>query len=393
MIRSRLRNLVVAVFLSSLGDSLIPVAFALESTKRDSSGTLLSGVLLALWAGRFLGSVAARRIPPSAHPARQMIAADAVRLLAQAGLLAVLLGGASWQGAAMIASSGIYGVATAFFVPGRFMLLPAICPKENLGRANAILSVMGDCFGIAGPAAASLLVLRLGFASVLWIDVFSFGVGALVMATLWGVRAAGGASAEAPEAAEDDPVKARLPRWVNAGLGSWLLVATAIGFMGVAGPTVVIANVGERAWAAVAVALAIGSLAGSVSMLRLQLSRPRWQVFHVIACGAYALQIFCFGFSGHLAALVIPGVVGSALVTATGISWDTLGQRVGGGTPAEVHTFATRDQLVNTIGIPAGTLLFSAAGFAHVQLWALGLVLAGVVLAALPVVLTRDVKA
>lgn len=49
MLKTRARNLVFAVVASALGDGLIPTAFAIQSFKLDSSGRLLTFVLIALW--------------------------------------------------------------------------------------------------------------------------------------------------------------------------------------------------------------------------------------------------------------------------------------------------------------------------------------------------------
>jgi len=73
MLKTRARNLVFAVVASALGDGLIPTAFAIQSFKLDSSGRLLTFVLIALWSAKLISSLALDKIPTPAFPARIMV--------------------------------------------------------------------------------------------------------------------------------------------------------------------------------------------------------------------------------------------------------------------------------------------------------------------------------
>lgn len=53
-----------AAVVSGLGDGLIPIAFALQAHRVDSSGRGLTVVLISLWAGRFVSSLVVRKLPP-----------------------------------------------------------------------------------------------------------------------------------------------------------------------------------------------------------------------------------------------------------------------------------------------------------------------------------------
>lgn len=67
MLKTRSRNLVYAVVASALGDGLIPTAFAIQSFQLDSSGRLLTFVLIALWSAKLISSLALDKVltPPS----------------------------------------------------------------------------------------------------------------------------------------------------------------------------------------------------------------------------------------------------------------------------------------------------------------------------------------
>ena len=72
-----------AAVVSGLGDGLIPIAFALQAHRVDSSGRGLTVVLISLWAGRFVSSLVVRKLPPPHRPVTWMLGSDVVRMLAQ----------------------------------------------------------------------------------------------------------------------------------------------------------------------------------------------------------------------------------------------------------------------------------------------------------------------
>ena len=360
------RRLVSAAFVSGLGGSLIPIAFTLESHRIEPSGWGLTVVLLSLWGGRFVGMLVVQRSGPARNPVRMMIGSDVVRFIAQAGLLAwLVLGGVASDGPgpaimAMAVSSAVYGIATSFFQPARFTAIPRIVPAKYHGQANAWLSILGDAFAIAGPLAGSVVVLLLGFNAVLLIDAVGFLIGIILLA---GVRIPASVEVVVPSTDEKivktERVRTNLPRWVNMGLLTWLFVALTIGLLGTAGPTLVIERNSPQIWAVTAACMAVGSLLGSASSLLGVLRKVPWKYLHLLCCVGIALQLLCFLFVPVPLALWAAGFIGSALTTVSGIRWDTLGQSIGD--EVRVHTFAARDQIVNTVGIPAGMLVFGVA--------------------------------
>lgn len=358
-------RLFFAAFVSGLGGSLVPIAFALESHRIEPSGWGLTVVLLSLWSGRFVGMFTVQRIRPARNPVRVMIFSDLVRFVAQAGLLSWLLatGAGSGHGEAIAAlsiSSGIYGIALAFFQPARFTVIPRLIPAEHRGRVNAWLSVLGDVFAVTGPLIGSLVFLSLGFEAVLLIDSIGFLLGIVVLA---GLRLSDTSSEPVPLAEAPIDTKRyrpRLPPGINIGLLTWLFVALTIGLLGTAGPTLVIEQNSPATWAVTAAFMAAGSLVGSASSLLGFLQKIPWRYLHVLCCLSIAVQLLCFLFIPVPVLLWAAGFLGAALTTASGIHWDTLGQSIGD--EAVVHTFAARDQIVNTVGVPAGMLLFGIAG-------------------------------
>jgi MFS family permease len=360
------RRIIIAAFVSGLGDALIPIAFAIESHRVEPSGWGFTVVLLSLWIGRFAGMFIVRRSKPSANPVRVMIASDIVRFTAQIGLLVWLLllsthgDGTVATISALAVSAGVYGIATAFFQPARFTAIPRIVPPEHLGHANSLLSIISDGLATAGPLAGSVILLSIGFKAILLIDSISFLIGIVLLMGIKVTRTDPTTAAmihddqEPTDTAANDIV---LPSWVNIGLITWLFAALAIGLLGVAGPTFVIDRNSALVWAVTAACMAIGSLVGSaVSLVLDSVKSTRWVYLQLLCCLGLAAEVLCFLFISIPVVVWISGFLGSALVTVSGIRWDTLGQSVG--SEAQIHAFAVRDQIVNTIGIPAGMLVF-----------------------------------
>lgn len=383
-----------AALISGLGDGLIPIAFALQAHRLDSSGRGLTAVLIALWAGRFISSLIVRRLPPPARPATWMLASDCVRLLAQWGLVAwVVVQGDSI--AAFAVSSFTYGCASSFFAPARFGLLAQLFSNSQRTRVNGALSMLGDVLFIAGPLIGTAAVLSLGFRSVLLIDGATFLVAMALVLPFWSVHRAAQATDSQEEFNSIDPTvppepdkvpphaaegrssqssPTGLPRWVSVGLGTWLAAAVVNGFLGSAGPTWIMNTFDERTWGFMAASLAVGSLLGSAATILRMLERVRFSTLQFLMLLLLAGQVTALAFSPVFALIAVVGAGASLVMTASGIAWDSLGQSL----PHEdlVHQFATRDQLVFTAGTPVGMVLFAmSSGFPSASAVTLAVVL------------------
>ena len=363
LLKTRAKNLVLAVVASALGDGLIPTAFAIQSFKLDSSGRLLTFVLIALWSAKLISSLALDKIPTPVFPARIMVLSDFGRALAQVGLLVYLLLFANFWGPALIISSFLCGFFAPWFGPNRFSLLASILTGEERRKINSLLSAIGDALFLAGPLLGSALTLGLGFKAVLVIDTFTFVISMAFIASYWNVRSKSGQQ-EAPEekTAEPSPEKAaiphiRLPRWAVHGLVTWLIVATTIGFIGSAAPTSVMDRFSEATWGWIASIGAAGSLLGSLLSSFPMWKKVHWNLLQIALCAAYAGHLLALFLSSSIYVIAIATSLSGALTAISGITWDVLGQEL----PSDdlVNRFAVRDQIVNTVGIPVGMLLFA----------------------------------
>lgn len=363
LLKTRARNLVFAVVASALGDGLIPTAFAIQSFKLDSSGRLLTFVLIALWSAKLISSLALDKIPTPAFPAKIMVLSDFGRALAQAGLLAYLVLFPSYWGPALIVSSFLYGFFTPWFGPNRFSLLAAILTGEDRRKINSLLSAIGDALFLAGPLLGSALTLGLGFKAVLAVDTLTFAISMAFIASYWSVRSKSGHQEE-PEEETTEPAQEkatdphiRLPRWSVHGLVTWLIVATTIGFIGSAAPTSVMDRFSESTWGWIASVGAAGSLVGSLLSSFPVWKKVHWNLLQIALCAAYAGHLLALFLADSIYIIAIATALSGALTAISGITWDVLGQELS--SDDLVNRFAVRDQIVNTVGIPTGMLLFA----------------------------------
>lgn len=345
-------RIALAYTISGLGDSIIPASFAIQSYRLDKSGRLLTIVLLSLWLGRLLSSIAAQRLPAPIFPARWMILSDVVRMLAQLLLLWWVVAQSSHFAMAFFVSCLSYGLATAFFNPARFELISIVCETEKEKvRLNSLLSAVGDVLFVCGPLIGTFITVRGSFETALLVDSLTFAVSILILASFWPLTRG---KHSVPE--EESYAKEKLPAWVNPGLATWFVLSASIGFLGTAAPTLVMQHFDERMWGWVAAGAAAGSLAGSAGSVVLTFA---FRYKQALALFLSAVYIVLLVWAPSVALIVAAAAISSALTTMAGISWDVAGQSFD--SAVLVHQFATKDQLVNTAAIPTGMVIFGIA--------------------------------
>lgn len=261
--------------ISSLGDRLAPVAMAFAVLDLTGSVTDLGVVLAAqtIPMGTFvlLGGVWADRLARR----RVMLVSDFMRAASQGATATLLLTGTAhvWQLAALQA---VYGLAAAFFGPAALALLPETLPVEELQRANALLALSGNVAAVIGPAVAGVIVTALRPGWGLAIDALTFVGSAACLRVM-------------PVVAPGVRQRASVLKELRAGWSAfasrrwaWITVACFTLYIGLGwAPFQVLAPQvartalgGPGAWAAIAVALGVGSIAGGLIALRVSPRHP-----------------------------------------------------------------------------------------------------------------------
>ena len=271
----------------------MPVALAFAVLNLTGSATSLGIVLAAqtipLVLFVLLGGVWADRLP------RRLVMAtsDLVRAASQGVCAVLLLTGTAhlWELAALQA---VYGTARAFFDPAALSVVPQTVDAGQLQRANSLLALTGNVAAVAGPAVAGVIVAAAEPGWGLAFDAVTFLASAACVHAM-------------PPVIAEVRVRATLLHELRHGWGAfrarrWLWVTVAcftlyIGFAWapwqVLGPQIARLSLGgPGAWAAIAVALGAGSVAGGVIALR---ARPRhpfrlsFAIFAVVTPTLFAL--------------------------------------------------------------------------------------------------------
>lgn len=271
--QSAFRLLFAARSISSLGDRLVPVALAFAVLNLTGSATSLGVVLAAqtiplvlfvlvggVWADRL-----ARRLV--------MVSSDLVRAASQGLCAALLLTGTAhlWE---LVVLQAIYGTARAFFDPAALSVIPQTVDADQLQRANSLLVLTDNVASIAGPAIAGVIVAAAEPGWGLAFDAVTFLVSVGFVYAMPPIVAEVRERATLVHELRHGWSAFRARRWL------WVTVSCFTLYIGFAwapwqvlGPDVARTSLGgPGAWAAIAVALGVGSVAGGVTALR---ARPR----------------------------------------------------------------------------------------------------------------------
>ena len=322
------RLLWAGMTVSLLGDGIFLVAIAWEAYVLWNAPAALSivGIGMTVPTIAFLlpGGVVTDRLDRR----RVMLAADAVRAAAVAGLAALALGGALrfWELVALVA---VYGVGTAFFTPAFDAVVPDLLPAGDLPAANSLDQfVRPVAMRLAGPALGGALVgVSAGAAFV--VDAVSFAASGAAVLAMRPPRA----RVEAPEPAWA-ALKAGL-RFVRRRVWLWgTLLSAALAYLAFLGPTeVLLPYVVKNDLGASARALGLVFAAGGVgavgaALVMGQRGQPRRDVTFIYAVWTLAtLAVAGYGLATAVWQLAVACLLFNALEAAGTIVWATLKQR------------------------------------------------------------------
>ncbi|WP_258044806.1 MFS transporter [Streptomyces sp. SM11] len=284
------RLLLVGQLFSTVGDYCYAVALPWLILSGDGGPVLLGTVLACYGIPRVvtipLGGLVADRIGGR----RVMLVADLVRAVA-VGILAVLASAGTPTLAQLAPIAVILGACSGIFIPASYTLLPELLPKKDLGRGNALSTMVNQVGGLLGPTAGGALVAAFDVGLALTVDAASFLVSALVLA-----RIRSGATAEAPQqdgpaGADESPARKtsfgellRHGRLLHVVLVVALVCNLAFaGTIEVALPELARQGMGATGYGVLLTCLSLGGLAGSLVAARsLPVESPAY-LFAVLA--------------------------------------------------------------------------------------------------------------
>ncbi|MFJ4501773.1 MFS transporter [Streptomyces sp. NPDC088864] len=290
------RLLLAGQLSSTVGDYCYAVALPWLILSGDGGPVLLGTVLACYGIPRVvtipLGGVVADRIGGR----RVMLMADLVRAAA-VGTLAVLASTGTPTLGQLAPIAVVLGACSGMFIPASYTLLPALLRKEDLGRGNALSTMVNQVGGLLGPTAGGALVAAFDAGPALTVDAASFLVSALVLA-----RIRTGADAEADGAARNGAAPGettarrttfrellRHGRLLHVVLVVALVCNLAFsGTIEVALPELAHQDMGVTGYGVLLTCLSLGGLAGSLVAAR---SRPVRSPAYLFAALAVVMGI------------------------------------------------------------------------------------------------------
>ena len=151
----------VSLWVYSLTRSAAAVSLAV-------SAMFIGGLLVGLWAGAIVDRLDRRKI---------LIASDVVRAVLVAAI-PPLMGIHLWLAYADLA---LISVASSFFRPAMFAVIPKVVNKRDILPANSFFTAMDTGTEILGPALAGIIAFKYGYALLLYSDALTYIFSALCL--------------------------------------------------------------------------------------------------------------------------------------------------------------------------------------------------------------------
>jgi MFS family permease len=316
------RRIFLAQSVSTLGDSIAPiaVAFAVLATSHSATdlGLVLAARTLPLVIFVLIGGAWADRLPRKPL----MVTSDLARLCTQGAFALVLTQHSPALWSLMLLQAG-NGAATAFFRPASSGLVQEAVPVAERQSANGLLSATNNTSTILGPVIAAVLIALVGNAWAVGADAISFGVSAIFLARVVVPRRV---------------LKERVGIWREIGEGFRAIVATRwlgleiLGFSefqlftlasySVLGPVISQAHYdGATTWAIVASASGVGALVGDFICLRFRPKRPL--VFANLMSLVCVVILLALAFTAPLPVLILGGALFGMGISISNTLWFT----------------------------------------------------------------------
>jgi MFS family permease len=343
-----------ARFANTAGNAMASVALAfavLEVTDDDPAalGFVLAAhsipmVVLLLW-----GGVIADRFPRTLV----MQVSNLTSAASQGAIAFLVLTGTAelWM---LILLSAVHGVVSAAGMPAMAGIMPSLVPREELQRANALMSLVRSGLVIVGPTVSALLVVTVGAGWGLALDAATWLVSAVLLGFVClPARQPRDASASTWADLREGWTFFRSTQWLWAVvLGFGVLNAIHAGPWFTLGPLHSKDTIGEEGWGLVLSAEAVGLFAMTMVMLRVPLQRPLlWGMLGVSLLG---VPIFVLGAEPTLLVLVAAAFVAGAGTEVFSMGWNlAMQENVPDEMLSRVYSY---DMLGSFIAMPIGQI-------------------------------------
>ncbi len=338
----------------------IALAFAVLEITEDPKalGQVLAAHTIPMVALLLWGGVIADRFP------RELVLqfSNLTSAISQGAIAVLVITGTAelWM---LVVLSAVHGTVSALSFPAMASIMPQLVPRDQLQRANALMSLVRGGLTILGPTIGALLVVSVGAGWALGVDAATWLVSALLLGFVRIPRA---------EKTDEQPgtLSELVAGWTYVRQTTWLwAVVLGFGFLNfiqagawsTLGPAVAERTFGPQGWGLILSAEAIGLLLMTLVLLRVPLQRPLLNGMCGVAC--LGLPIFMLGAHPNLWWLVPAAFVAGAGTEVFSMGWNLAMQEH---VPDEMLSRAySYDALGSFVAVPIGQLAFGPLAAAY----------------------------
>ncbi len=338
----------------------IALAFAVLEITDDPKalGHVLAAHTIPMVALMLWGGVIADRFP------RELVLqfSNVTSAMSQGAIAFLVITGRAeiWM---LVVLSAVHGSVSAFSFPAMASIMPQLVPRDQLQRANALMSLVRGGLTIIGPTIGALLVVTFGAGWAVGIDAATWLLSAVLLGFVHVPRA--------EKDGEKPGTWAELAAgWTYFRRTTWLwAVVLGFGFLNfiqagawsTLGPAVAERTFGAQGWGLILSAEAVGLLLMTVILLRVPLRRPL--LYGMVGVACLGLPIFMLGAHPNLWWLVPAAFVAGIGTEIFSMGWNLAMQEH---VPDEMLSRAySYDALGSFVAVPLGQLAFGPLAAAY----------------------------
>lgn len=175
-------RVVAAYFISSVGDWLYKLALPLLVLQLTGSAVDMAGTFALTYLPFLLFSLVGGVVADRYQRKRVLVGCD---LAAGVCLLMVIVGSSQWQSMPIVYLFVFLAASvTPIHHPSFQSFIPEVVAKEDLARANALISGSENVIAIVAPLVSGVLIAAIGVTSAILLNAFSFFISAMLVASL-----------------------------------------------------------------------------------------------------------------------------------------------------------------------------------------------------------------
>lgn len=347
---------------SMLGSMMVSVALAFAVLEITDSATALGLVLAAhtipMVIFLLFGGVIADRLPRTLI----MQVTSLLSALTQGAVAFLVITGTAelWM---VIALEAVNGIVSAVSFPAMAGIVPQLVPREQLQRANVLLSMSRGGLAIVGPTVAALLVVGVGPGWALAVDACTWLLAAAFISCV-------AVPARKQEAADDPPssmIHELREGWTVFVGNTWLwVVVVAFGVLNAIhtgawftlGPVLAKDTIGEKGWGYVLSAESVGLLLMTIVLLRVPFRHPLRA--GMLGCAVFGAPLLTLGLDPQLLFLVAAAFLAGMGMEVFSLGWNLAMQE---NIDEEVLSRAySYDALGSFVAMPIGQIIYGPLG-------------------------------